>query len=232
MDGPRVSFIVPAQNEADSLPATLTSIQQQQTTISYETIVVDGASTDQTPAIAREMDARVVESAGNGIGYGCNQGAEHARGDWLVIVDADTRIATRYLDTMLAFVESEGVVAATSWWRFSEPRGLRTRFVEATQSLFVHHDPPILYGFHHLVTTEAFAAVGGYPTVPNEDIAFSHRITEYGSIGVCPETLVSTSPRRLYRLGLTKLLIHYLRQDIQRRHRLSEDETYSDSVSS
>jgi glycosyltransferase involved in cell wall biosynthesis len=225
---PRVSFILPARNEADQLPATLTAIRQQDTTASYETIVVDGASSDQTSAIARDMGARVIESSGNGFGYARNRGAEHARGEWLVFIDADTRIDTQYLDTMLAFVTERDLDAATSRWRFSEPRGARARFVEAIQPFFVHHNPPILYGFHAFVAKEIFTAAGGYPNILNEDIAFSHRVAEHGSIGVCPETLVSTSPRRLYQLGLTKLLIHYLRQDIQRR-RSNESRNYPPS---
>ena len=48
-----VSFVVPARNEQAFLGATLDSIYAQRTSRQYEVIVVDGDSSDTTPAIAR-----------------------------------------------------------------------------------------------------------------------------------------------------------------------------------
>lgn len=56
------SFIVPAYNEEQLLPATLRALHQemQRMEATGEVIVVDNNSTDRTSAIAAESGARVV----------------------------------------------------------------------------------------------------------------------------------------------------------------------------
>ncbi len=51
---PDVSFVVPVRNEADYLSDCLESIAALETDYEYETIVVDGASSDATADGARE----------------------------------------------------------------------------------------------------------------------------------------------------------------------------------
>lgn len=213
----RVSFIIPARNEETSLSATLESLQNLDTECSYEIIVVDGNSTDQTPKIARSFGVQLINSSGKGISQGRNAGAAHAQGDWLAFIDADTCATAKYLESMLEFVEAQNLVAATSRYQFTEPRGVRPRIVEATQPMLAASTPPILYGFNTFVVKDVFTAAGGYPNLPNEDIAFSEMVAKYGMTGVCPETLVRTSPRRLYQLGVSRTLWYYVMKDLKRR---------------
>jgi cellulose synthase/poly-beta-1,6-N-acetylglucosamine synthase-like glycosyltransferase len=58
----RLSFIVPAYNEESGLGATLDAIRQAAslTGESYEVIVVDDASTDQTSAVAASRGATIA----------------------------------------------------------------------------------------------------------------------------------------------------------------------------
>ena len=76
-----ISFIVPAHNEQASLGRTLEAIHQAARVVGqpYEIIVVDDASTDATPEIAAQNNARVVSVNHRQIAATRNSGARRAR---------------------------------------------------------------------------------------------------------------------------------------------------------
>ena len=105
-DGPLVSVIVPARNEA----ATITTVVTSVLATSYrnvELIVVDDRSTDATAALVRDLasgDARLRLISGSelppgwyGKPWACHQGALAATGEILLFTDADTRHAPALL---------------------------------------------------------------------------------------------------------------------------------------
>jgi glycosyltransferase involved in cell wall biosynthesis len=81
-----VSIVLPTLNEAESLPHVLCAIPPG---IALEVLVVDGGSTDGTPALARAGGARVVPEPRRGYGRACQSGLEAARGEIVVFLDAD-----------------------------------------------------------------------------------------------------------------------------------------------
>lgn len=87
MKRPRVSVVIPALNEQDNLPHVLPRIPS----LVDEVILVDGASTDQTVQVARELipGIRVVNQQGTGKGAALRSGFEAATGDIIVTLDAD-----------------------------------------------------------------------------------------------------------------------------------------------
>ncbi|WP_049921721.1 glycosyltransferase [Halopiger djelfimassiliensis] len=213
--GADVSFVVPARNEAEYLRGALASIAALDTAYEYEVLVVDGDSSDDTPAIAREYGATVVSGPGTSIARARNLGAERATGEWLAFVDADTEVRASYLTDMLGFVEANGLAAASSSCRITGPR--RAKLMEATINyVFPRLERPVLPGFNCFVHRRAFAAVGGFPDVPNEDTAFSRRLAGRYPTAYCPSVLVESSGRRIADHGLTGTLWHYLRLDVDR----------------
>lgn len=94
--GERLSIIIPAYNESRRLPALLASLQNQDIRPD-ELLVVDDWSTDDTAAVARRGGARVISSEPITPGWvgksrACWSGAKAAQGDWLLFLDADTRL--------------------------------------------------------------------------------------------------------------------------------------------
>ena len=92
----RVSVIIPAYNEARRISPLLASLQTQDVQPG-ELWVVDDGSTDDTAAIAGAAGARVMQpdpSARDWVGKSraCWSGARAASGDWLLFLDADTRL--------------------------------------------------------------------------------------------------------------------------------------------
>jgi glycosyltransferase involved in cell wall biosynthesis len=82
----KVSVVIPAWNEEESIGAVLGAIPPY---LVDEVLVVDGGSSDQTAAIARAAQARVVVEPRHGYGRACATGTELAQGEILVFLDAD-----------------------------------------------------------------------------------------------------------------------------------------------
>jgi chlorobactene glucosyltransferase len=98
-EAPELSIIVPARNEARQIEQCVRSLLAQDYP-HFEVIVVDDRSHDDTAAIVSrlaEEDARVMLVEGEplppgwvGKPWALYQGAQHARGEWLLFTDADT----------------------------------------------------------------------------------------------------------------------------------------------
>ncbi|GCD38796.1 glycosyl transferase [Streptomyces chrestomyceticus JCM 4735] len=84
---PPVSVVIPAMNEAENLPYVFKTLPEW----IHEVVLVDGNSTDDTVAVARELrpDVKVVEQRGKGKGDALISGFAACTGDIIVMVDAD-----------------------------------------------------------------------------------------------------------------------------------------------
>ncbi|WP_436793792.1 glycosyltransferase [Actinospongicola halichondriae] len=96
-----VSVVIPARDEADTLPGLLATIPTD-----VEVIVVDDHSTDGTAAVAVAGGARTIVSdplpdGWTGKAWACEQGAAAATGTTLVFVDADVRFGEGGFDAVL-----------------------------------------------------------------------------------------------------------------------------------
>jgi glycosyltransferase involved in cell wall biosynthesis len=85
----RATVILPAYNEASALPTVLADLYAVLDP-HYEIIVVDDGSTDETAAAARAFPCHVVRHKANrGKGAAVRTGIHYARGDFIVVMDAD-----------------------------------------------------------------------------------------------------------------------------------------------
>jgi glycosyltransferase involved in cell wall biosynthesis len=84
---PTVSIVIPAKNEARNLEHVFSTIPQWVD----EIVLVDGHSVDDTVAVAQKLnpDIRIVHQKGRGKGDALRMGFEAAKGDIIVMMDAD-----------------------------------------------------------------------------------------------------------------------------------------------
>ena len=89
--GCELSVIMPCLNEASTIADCIERIQRtlQENHIAGEIIVADNGSHDQSPEIARRMGVRVVSIEPKGYGSALMGGIASARGEYIVIGDAD-----------------------------------------------------------------------------------------------------------------------------------------------
>lgn len=114
----RVTALVPAHNEEFSLPVTLNALLQQ-TRPPDRVIVVADNCTDRTVEIAREMGFEAFESVGNvhKKGGALNQALarilpESDASDVVLVMDADTSLAPRFIEVGAARLEADPELSA------------------------------------------------------------------------------------------------------------------------
>jgi glycosyl transferase family 2 len=101
---PSVSVVIPAFNEEESIDWVL----EQLPPWVYEVVLIDGLSTDRTEAIARRLrpDIVVVHQRQRGKGAALRAGFAAARGDIIVMLDADGSTDPRELERFVAALEA------------------------------------------------------------------------------------------------------------------------------
>jgi len=133
-DGPsrprRVSVLIPARNEAATLPHLLSALARQQRR-AEEVIVVDDHSSDGTADLARQtangLPLRVLQppplpSGWCGKTWALHQGVLASSGEVLVFLDADTEPGPEFLDRLLARLEQQGgLVSVQPYHRTERP---------------------------------------------------------------------------------------------------------------
>lgn len=104
-----VSVIVPVFNRETEIGRCIESIRNQ-TLRNIEIIVVDDGSTDNTPAVLREINdkrVRVISQENTGQGIARNRGIAAASGQYIAFVDSDDTIEPHMLEVMYSKAEEE-----------------------------------------------------------------------------------------------------------------------------
>jgi glycosyltransferase involved in cell wall biosynthesis len=130
----KYSVIVPAYQAVEVLPRCLASLQDQSLPRdTYEIIVVDDGSRDQTAEVAEKIlnpcCGRVICAPHGGPAHARNLGAQAARGDVLVFTDADCEPAPDWLEQLTAALKDEAVSGAKGVYR-TRQKSLVARFVQ------------------------------------------------------------------------------------------------------
>jgi glycosyltransferase involved in cell wall biosynthesis len=90
-DAVRVSVVIPCLNEAESIGQCVNAAQRvlDEHDLDGEVVVVDNGSDDGSGVLARLAGARVVDEPRRGYGSAYLAGFAEARGDYIVMIDAD-----------------------------------------------------------------------------------------------------------------------------------------------
>ena len=114
-----VSVILPVMNEGENLRVLLPRMRAllERERLAYEIIVVDGGSTDGTPAIAEAHGARAVTERRRGYAGALETGFAEARGDYLLTLDADMSHEPAFVAKMWRARTRADIVIASRYTR-------------------------------------------------------------------------------------------------------------------
>ncbi len=204
----KLSIIIPALNEEKFIEKTLKAMCDQTVKRrNYEIIVVDSMSSDNTNKIAKRYADKVIKCKRVGAGYARNKGAEVAETDKFCFVDADTLVASTYVEGAIEALDK--CVGATGPMEPLEKCSLWDKFWHGTWSLsqrlsvLVNH--PYMPGFNIGIRADVFRKIGGFlPDVICEDIALSVQMKKYGKACFTNKMAVKSSIRRAQKIGWIK----------------------------
>lgn len=103
----KLSIIIVSWNVAKDLSRCLESIGENPPSCEFEIIVVDNASTDDTVEVIENKFPAIKIIANNenlGFAAGNNRGIAEAQGEYVLLLNPDTIIHSRSLDTLLDFM--------------------------------------------------------------------------------------------------------------------------------
>jgi glycosyltransferase involved in cell wall biosynthesis len=106
---PIVSVIIKAFNEERRIGAAIESALAAIAGLDGEVILADGASTDQTIAIAEKYPIKIVrlnDPADRSCGAGAQLGYQYSSGKFLCLMDGDMRLRPRFLADGVRFLDS------------------------------------------------------------------------------------------------------------------------------
>jgi dolichol-phosphate mannosyltransferase len=114
-----LSVILPVMNEGENLRVLLPRMRAllERERLAYEIIVVDGGSTDGTPAIAEGLGARPVRERRRGYAGALETGFAEARGDYLLTLDADMSHEPAFVTKMWRARTRADIVIASRYTR-------------------------------------------------------------------------------------------------------------------
>ncbi|MGE3841682.1 MAG: glycosyltransferase family 2 protein [Vicinamibacterales bacterium] len=113
---PKVSIVFPVRNELANYRVCLESLYRQ-SFLDFEALWVEGGSSDDTTArVRREFPQVTVIDTGGDLGFRrkCRLGAASARGDYVLLVNADVEFEPDWLERLVRVLDTHpdvGVVA-------------------------------------------------------------------------------------------------------------------------
>lgn len=204
-DEPLVSIVVPAYNEAIVVAQCVDSILAAEYA-RKEVILVDDGSTDSTAEVMasyalRHAQVRAVRQVNAGKGAALNTGAELARGDVLIFVDADSIFLPDTIESMLRGFDDDKVGAVCGDDRPVNLNTVQTRLLTVIshlgtglvrRALTVLRCMPIVSGNSGAFRRDVFVEVGRFDTdTVGEDMELTWRVHRAGyQVRFAPRALV------------------------------------------
>jgi len=185
-----VSVIIPARDEAATLPALLASLAVTQPPPD-QILVVDDQSADRTAEIAGAAGATVISASDpppgwTGKTHACHLGAQSADQPWLLFLDADTTLRPQAVGAAIAYAEGarlDGLSlflrqeCRSFWERLLLPHAYGLYFIGARVGA------PLANGQFILIRAAAYERCGGHAAVRGsiiDDVALARACQRAG----------------------------------------------------
>ncbi|HOT29135.1 MAG TPA: glycosyltransferase [Candidatus Ozemobacteraceae bacterium] len=229
----QVSVVVPAFNRPETLAGCLEALAAQQTSRTWEVIVIDDGSSDNLSDVESRFKERIPLTwvrmpVNGGPARARNAGIGKARGEIVLFTDADCRPEPGWIDALSAPFDDPGVTGAKGVYKTAQTdlwaKLAQLEFEERFELLSGQPDIDFVDSYSGGFRRAALVAVGGFdtsfPRADNEDVDLSFRIKALGGRFVfVPGAVVWHTHREgAWRYFLLKIGRGYWRMRVYRRH--------------
>ena len=179
---PTLSIIIPTLNEANHLPLLLADLNAWP--YDCDLSIVDGRSTDSTVSIAKIQGVNVIKSPQQNRGYQLKIGASKAKGDWFLFLHADSRLDSRWVQSLLAIIKKKSSKNVAWYFKFKiRKNSLEYRFLEIAVALRSHFLQKPYGDQGLLIHKDLYYLSGGFSCLKlMEDIDLITRITKTNKV--------------------------------------------------
>src|SRR3989344_4697133 len=190
---PNVSILIPAHNEEDVIAETIESaLAVNYPKTKREIIVLANACTDRTEEIAKrykEQGVKLISIKEPGKGHAVNIGLQKQKGEFTVILDADSIATHNLLEVLLPKFNDPKVAGVKTSIKVWKPNNLleKLQWFEYINTGLVHKLMSILDvlyltpGVFSIYRTDALRKVGGFDeNILTEDIEIAVRLLHNG----------------------------------------------------
>jgi glycosyltransferase involved in cell wall biosynthesis len=223
-----ISIVIPAHNAGQTLGACLDALAAQNSPHPLEVIVVNDGSTDGTEEVARAKGAKVLSQPHSNPAVARNLGAQEARGDILLFLDADCAPLEDWVERMIAPLRNEHIAGVKGAY-LTQQKGLLPRFVQAEfegkydrmkKEEYIDFIDTYSAGYRRVVFLDLGGFDPSFPACSAEDAEFSFRVSERGyKMVFAPEARVyHYHPDRLWDYLWRKFRYGYWRARVYYRH--------------
>ncbi len=215
---PRISIIVPTLNEENHIGLLLNSLKDQ-SSVNFETLIVDGGSKDKTPQIAQQHNARVVVLPEHGEFVSRNVGAKISRGNYLLFTCADIIFPKNIFQKIIDKFEKNPELIALSGPGYPFDAPLLGKLEYAIYNFIRYLVAKLPKPFKRFSTSTNFLVVrkgqfcrtGGFTVDDiNADGIMGKELLDLGHVAFFLDTYIYSSARRMRNMGFIDFNRHYL----------------------
>ncbi|MBM4055978.1 MAG: glycosyltransferase [Planctomycetes bacterium] len=184
-----VSVIVPAYNAEKIIGQCLQALKQQNyPSESYEIILVNDGSRDETGKVAQNFNIKYFWQGNQGPATARNKGAKEAKGEIILFTDSDCVPDPNWIKEMIAPFNDQNVMAVKGAYRNKQKsivaRFAQLEFEERFEMLKKAESIDMVDTYSAGFRKETFLQLGGFdtsfPVANNEDTELSYRMSKMG----------------------------------------------------
>ncbi len=182
-----VSVIIPAFNAEKTISFCLTALQKQVFSKTFEIIVVDDGSTDDTKKVVQMFkNVKLISQKNSGPAVARNVGVKKASGKYVVFIDSDCVPEQDWLEQMIEPFEDEKVSGVQGAYktkqkslvaRFSQIE-IEYRYKRLKKSKKIDWIGSYSAAYRRKLFLDEIGFLDSFPTASGEDSELSYRLAE------------------------------------------------------
>lgn len=213
----KVAVIVPCHNAARYLGATVDALLKQDFALPYRILLVDDASTDQTPALIRSLEGyapgiimALTSQAGNLPQARNTALAEALKSDYVCFSDADDVPHPDFISSLYRLITSTGADCACRGYRIIDENGGRIKTPQSLETKTPLTGPEAAFQIlkDDRVKAYVWCKIFSAPLLRRTNIAFLPERFVYEDLVWCFQTFLASDRVAFSREPVYDYLIH------------------------